>query len=187
MRMSWKLLGFAVVLCTLAACKDQPVAPRTESAAPMTVGLAAASRADVTVVPDIVVGLPIGNCNGFDVLADWTAEFRTVLVVDKAGTPAHEQMVYHVNGPSTYYNSVKPEVRLRGGPGEGQAAHLNFVNGTVVVAGLLWKVVLPGGGRILMDTGEQTFDLATGVITHTGGHHQYYEGDFGTLCQALTP
>ncbi len=28
MKMPWKLLGFAVVLCALAACKDQPVAPQ---------------------------------------------------------------------------------------------------------------------------------------------------------------
>lgn len=31
MRMPWKMLGFAVALCALAACKDQPVAPQADA------------------------------------------------------------------------------------------------------------------------------------------------------------
>ena len=185
MKTTWRMLGLAALLVTLAACKDQPVAPQAD--AQVVAGPMAAGRATVTVVPDVVVGTVVGSCVGFDILADWTADWRTVVVADKAGNPAQEQMVYHVNGPSTYYNSVHPEMRLRGGPGEGQDAHLSFVKGTVVVAGLQWKVVLPGVGPIFMDAGELTIDMATNVITHTGGHHQWYESDFGALCQALTP
>lgn len=33
MRMPWKVVGFAVAVCALAACKDQPVAPRTDAQA----------------------------------------------------------------------------------------------------------------------------------------------------------
>lgn len=172
----------------LAAGCERPTstAPSAQSA-PSPAGLAADRRTDISVVPDNVVGVAIGSCIGFDVLADWTAEFRTVAVVDKAGNPAQEQLVYRVTGRTTYYNSLQPDKLLYGGPGEGQAAHLNYVNGSVVVSALQWKVVVPGVGPIFMDAGEITFDLATGAITHAGGHHQYYEGDFAALCQALTP
>jgi len=178
-----KLLGILTLGAVVISCSDQATSPQVTA----TAGLAAARRADVQVVPDNVVGVAVGSCEGFDILADWTAEFRTIAVADQSGNPAQEQLVYRVIGQTKYYNSLQPDKLLYGGPGEGQAAHLNYVNGSVVVSALQWKVVVPGVGPIFLDAGEITIDLATGAITHAGGHHQYYEGDFAALCQALTP
>lgn len=195
MKKSFAILALGAVAM---ACSDQATSPQakavaptstapTAQSAPSRAGLAADRRAVVQVVPDNVVGVAVGSCVGFDILADWTAEFRTIAVLDKAGNPAQTELVYRVTGQTKYYNSLRPDKLLYGGPGEGQAAHLNYVNGSVVVSALQWKVVVPGVGPIFIDAGEITFDLATDVITHEGGHHQYYEGDFAALCQSLTP
>ncbi len=63
----------------------------------------------------------------------------------------------------------------------------DYDNGNIVVAGPVWRVVLPGVGPIFMDVGEVKLDIATFTITHTGGTHQFWESDLAALCDALTP
>jgi hypothetical protein len=156
-------------------------------AAPSTPDLSADRRANIQSFQDNVVGFRLGTCSGFDILVDWTAELRQVSVTDAAGSLDRAEWIYHILGQSKYYNSLDPSLAVYGGPGEMETDHFDYDGHSLLRAGPIWRIVLPGTGPILMDVGEVSLDLSTGVITHSGGLHLSQPGDFAALCDALTP
>ncbi|HEY7033528.1 MAG TPA: hypothetical protein VH482_19485 [Thermomicrobiales bacterium] len=53
------------------------------------------------------------------------------------------------------------------------------------IAGLFAKVVLPGGGSILLDVGKIVYD-PDGDIAFAAGPHQFTDGQVAKLCAALS-
>lgn len=138
-------------------------------------------------IPDVVVGAPIGSCGAFDILGDWVGLRQLTLLYDKNGVLVREGFHYRVIGQSRYYNSTDPSVEVLGGPGEVNPGSYNFVNGTLVSSGDIWKIKLPGYGVIFHETGRTVFDLATFTIQRDTGQNQFNDQDFAALCEALTP
>lgn len=179
-------LVLTLVPLFLFACDRETLAPDTEQA-PAIPSLSANGQARIRVIPYNVVGVDLGSCGGFDILADWSAELRILEVFDQDGADTLRKETYDIIGQTTYYNSDLPNLLIRGGPGEGENVIYRFNQSYAIVTGLIWRVVLPGIGPIFLDAGAVKFDLATGAVTYAGGQHQYWEGDFGALCAALTP
>jgi len=140
-------------------------------------------------IPDNVVGLAIGTCDGFDILSDWSALQQLTLHYDKDGNLVREGFHYRLLGQSRYYNSTDPSVGVLGGPGEVNPGSFDFVNNTLVSSGDSWKIKLPGYGTIFHETGRTVFDMSTSpwTIVRDTGHNQFNDQDFAALCEALTP
>jgi hypothetical protein len=180
-----RMLALVLAPLVVLACDREPAAPTLPH-------LSAARSADVQDFTDAVSGFFVGSCQGFDVLSDWTADWHIVMQYDEEGTPHRQVSVYRLLGQSRYYNSTRPDLAVYGGPAEIQNAIWEYDRGVILLAGPTWRIVLPGSGPIFVDIGEVTIDLAAFlsgqiVVTHSGGHHQWFENDFGALCTALTP
>ncbi len=148
----------------------------------------AAGRTEVVKnIPDVVVGFTVGSCDGFDILSDWAAVMQITLHYDKDGSLVRQGFQWRVLGQSRYYSSADPTLEIRGGPGEAQAGSFDFVNGTVVYSGNVWKIRLPGYGAFFHETGRTVLDLATFTIQRDTGKNQFNDQDFAALCEALTP
>lgn len=170
----------------LVACDPELVAPSGQSLTPTARSLSTSARIDIERASEVIVGYNAGTCPaGFDVLMDWTGEFRHSRRYDKDGNLAQEAWVYRYSDGSLY-NSAHPEVSLSSGPGETQIFNFFYDKGYFVSAGPVARVVVPGLGPIYVDIGMVKIDLATFTITHEGGTHQFWEGDLTGLCAALT-
>jgi hypothetical protein len=174
-------LTLTIVPLLLLGCGQEPAAPAPPE-------LSAARRTAIERgLTDHVAGAYLGSCSGFDILSDWDAEIQFNLHFDKDGNLVRQETLYHLIGLSAYYNSVDPNLVLYGGPNETQNIHWDYVDGWLLSAGPVWRLVVPGYGPILMETGVWKVDLATWTITHSAGQNQVLDGDFASLCDALTP
>jgi hypothetical protein len=194
---AWLGLAGIVVVSVLAACSESagPLGPRPEArasrlptAATAVPGTPSYARAEVIRdIPDVVVGLNLGSCGTFDILADWTASLSLTFHYDQDGNLVWLNSTYRTIGRSRYYNSSDPAIEVAGGPGEFQATRVDLVDGVARGSGPSYKVTLPGYGAIFFETGTFTVDLSTNAVTHNSGQNQLLEADFAALCRALTP
>ncbi|MGH3716692.1 MAG: hypothetical protein ACRDT4_25025 [Micromonosporaceae bacterium] len=60
------------------------------------------------------------------------------------------------------------------------------LDGTVTEVGLVFRDSAPGGWVGLMDRGRLVFDSSGNLVFEAGPHPQLH-GEFGELCEALTP
>lgn len=53
------------------------------------------------------------------------------------------------------------------------------------VSGLIAHINIPGEGQIMIDAGQVVFDLNTGERVFEAGRHDYMDGNWQALCDAL--
>jgi hypothetical protein len=98
-----KSLLTLVPLLFLVSCDQGPVAPSSQPFAPTLRGLSTGARTDIERGSVPVVGASYGTCTGgFDVLADWTAEFRHSMRYDRDGNLVQDLWVYRYSDGSVY-------------------------------------------------------------------------------------
>jgi hypothetical protein len=127
------------------------------------------------------------SCSGFEILSDYTIELRHNTHYDRDGNVAREEWLAHWIGQTRLYNSAQPEVELFAGPGEVQNSHWDHVNGRLVSALSVMRVIVPGIGPVVMETGAWQIEIATWTLYRDSGWNFLWEGDFTALCAALTP
>jgi hypothetical protein len=132
--------------------------------------------------------IAVCNCGDFEVWENWVDFFHGTVVYDKDGQQVRQVMNTSFGKTNTYYNASNPGLFLNGSPGEGQNFRFEFKDGVLYMSGVLNKIVIPGYGHILMETGFVAFKIETGEILANRGHNQYLtDRDFEALCGFLRP
>jgi hypothetical protein len=83
---------------------------------------------------------------------------------------------------------MDPNKFVLGGPGELEVDHYLYEDGSLVSdtwTGVPYKVVLPGYGTILMETGRAVFDFTTDQLLFNSGQNQAVDGDLAAICDVL--
>ena len=128
------------------------------------------------------------DCGDFQVWEDWVDFFHGVVVYDRDGQQVRQLMNTSFGTTNVYYNASNPELFVNGSPGEGQNFRWDFKNGILYMSGVLNKIVVPGHGPILMETGLVAFNMETGEVLTNRGHNQSLtDREFGALCDFLRP
>ena len=126
-------------------------------------------------------GYPAADCGTFDILVDFTYEFKIKVYFDNEGNWTKYVERIRVVGNSVWYNSVNPEISFLGGPGENET-QVWYPDGRYVITGLSVKIQVPGSGLMILDAGRKIFDLATGEMVFQAGPSDFY-GDTTALCE----
>ncbi len=130
---------------------------------------------------------PIVDCDGFQVLSDYTVEGFFSLNFDDDGNlvsaRAHGKFVEDV-----WYNSENPSIRIDAGRGAVQNERYDFLGDppTVAIAGLASKITFPGYGVVFLDAGLVVFDLDTDEILFKRGPSDFYDGNGDIICSILS-
>jgi len=139
---------------------------------------------------DTVTAGPQAQCDGFQIWADWVAQYTLIMHLDDAGNLLRQNNLYRVLGESIYYNSTDPAKAVSGGPGEVQPQSVNSVTGVIMFQGLGWKIRIPGAGIILAETGVtvlqcEPYTFANCVVVRDAGWNQVNTGDWAAVCNYL--
>ena len=121
----------------------------------------------------------IWSCGAFDILDEYVVNFTVRRMRDRNGTVI--RLVEQVWGVDTFVNSVTGK-RLPA-PYHNNT-FVDFAAGQANIAGIIFKVVVPGVGPVFMDLGMITVDRQDNVYFRAGPH-QAFDGDFAALCEAL--
>ena len=119
------------------------------------------------------------DCGDFEVLDRYVLNVTVRRMLDRFGNRI--RLIEEVWGVDTFVNSAT---------GKEIAApyhnntFVDFSTGRADIAGVIFKVVVPGVGPVFMDVGLVTVDRA-GNVYFSAGPHQYEDGNVGTLCEAL--
>jgi hypothetical protein len=146
---------------------------------------AGSGRTEIVRLPPLQATEWVADCGAFWVKEDFTSLVTLHLQYDKAGSLVKEMDNIRMDGHSTFYNDQVPSLSVKGGP-EGIVVKVNYLDGTVTMSGLNYKVTLPGVGVIFHNGGHYTFSPATGWV-RVGGPDDWWSGDTDALCRALTP
>ena len=138
--------------------------------------------------PTQVFGFYTAGCETFAVLADFTVEGFFVVHYDKDGNVTHVNQ-HQSYTDASYYNSEFPDVRIEGGPGEGENDRFVYTGESpfLVITGPFFKITLPGAGVIFHQAGRTVFDLNTFEVLFQAGPSDFTDGNVDALCAALTP
>ena len=127
------------------------------------------------------------DCGDFQVWEDWVDFAHGVALYDKSGLQVRQLTNTDFGGTNVYYNASNPDLFLVGRPGEGQNFRWEWKDGMLYMSGVFNKIMIPGYGHILMETGHWTVNLATGEGTNTGRDLILSDGDLDALCSYLRP
>ncbi len=123
-------------------------------------------------------------CGTFFLHEDIVVDVTDILFFDEAGNPDHAQV--HVNLLGIITN---PDGETFRDPGY-QSVFIDFAgtpedpsDDTVVGAGLVFNITVPGQGSVVQDTGLIIFEPDGDVIIH-GPHEQFEQGN-ELLCSVL--
>jgi hypothetical protein len=143
---------------------------------------AAADQPDVFGPFSYTASYSFWNC-GFEVAVVLEGTFtnrgfvnplRNINYIREVGTATNPATGATVEIRHMYTELVQPPA----GPEEGQ--------GTFTVRGLTTRVLLPGGGVVLIDAGYLVWRYPDGFVFVAHGNHELeIEGDFSELCAAL--
>ena len=131
------------------------------------------------------LGFFIGDCGTFNVLSDGSFDGHYKLWLDEDGNFIRAQQRYNYDG--VYYADTNPDEYIRGGPGEGENDHIDFIDETVAVSGTWIKVRIPGYGVIFHEGGRLVIDLVTGEVLFQAGPSDFRDENLAAICAALTP
>jgi hypothetical protein len=134
-----------------------------------------------TLPPAQFLGYPAADCGTFDVLADFTYVISYEVYFDKDGNWKKYVERIRTVGNSLWYNSANPEISFLGGPGENEVQTW-YPDGRYIVTGLSVKIVIPGSGPMILETGRTIFDTETWEILFQSGPSDIY-GDTTALCE----
>jgi hypothetical protein len=142
-----------------------------------------------------VFGQYLTDCDGFDILADFSGDGHAIFFMDKDGNVVRENT--HIRyTDARIYNSNDPSLELREGPGEVENYHWDYFGDppTLALAGTSFKVTVPGYGLVLIRTGRVVADLAPEFkITFIVGQNSFEDDESlnedvrATLCMLLSP
>ena len=121
----------------------------------------------------------IWDCGAFDILDEYVVNFTVRRMRDRDGTVI--RLVEQVWGVDTFVNSVTGKALPA--PYHNNT-FVDFAAGRANIAGIIFKVVVPGVGPVFMDLGMITTDREDNVYFRAGPH-QFFDGDFNALCAAL--
>jgi hypothetical protein len=145
--------------------------------------------------PFEVRGDVIANCadygvGDFQILADYEAEIHDATLLGKDGLPV--QLVENFKVKWSVYYSPETGKSINGGPGESQQMRMLFENGVPVShrwSGAVFKVVVPGYGPTLLETGRARWIWdATGTahwLDTNSGHNDWVDRDLTALCEYM--
>ena len=127
----------------------------------------------------------VATCGDYDILEKFDAKVKVKAHYDKDGNLINEMVHFGTDGQSTFYNSEAPEIGISGGP-EGVVLKFDYVDGTMTISGLAYKVNVPGVGVLFHQGGHYVCDLAWNC-TNVGGPNDAWGGNTDALCEALAP
>lgn len=132
------------------------------------------------------IGDFVGDCGSFYALNDVAFEGFFIEHFDKGGSLVFVTQHFDF-GNSIYYRSDDPTVFLVGRPGEVASERyvLTADTPTVIIAGLLYQVTVPGHGVIFHQVGRIILDLDTGEVLFQAGPNDFVSQDVAALCAAL--
>ena len=133
--------------------------------------------------PDDVVGLFVANCGDFAALLDFTEQGHFILHFDQDGNLVRVNQ--HFEFPNdVYYNSESPEISFTGNAV--QNTNVDLVDNNIAIAGLQFKLTVPGQGVVFHEVGRLFIDLNTGDVLMQAGPADFSDGNTAALCAALT-
>jgi hypothetical protein len=115
---------------------------------------------------------------GFPVTVDISGVQTVQVLYDAAGNPIRVQIHGNTEG-TLFVNGITLRDIDR------VQTFDDLVEGTHTEIGLLFRVLLPGGGSVIADVGRLVFD-AEGHLIFEAGPHPALHGDFAALCAALS-
>jgi hypothetical protein len=122
----------------------------------------------------------LAHCPGFDVLDQYDATVVTTRFVDQAGTTVELRL--SIQGTDTYVRSDTGRAIVQPTRFTARIDQQALVN---ISAGLVYRLVVPGLGNVLLDAGRTVYDFATGSFVFLAGPHQVTTGDTAGLCAAF--
>jgi hypothetical protein len=158
--------------------------------AAMMVAMAAMAGSAAAIKPVVEEGtiapkdpVPIGDCEGFQVLDLFVLNFSAKEFYDKNGELV--RVVEQIRGTDTFINSkTGKEFTSRFQNTE----HIDLTAEPVkAVTGVQGLLTVPGSGAVLLDVGRIVTNLETDEVTFQAGPHQLVEGDLAGLGEALGP
>ena len=137
-----------------------------------------------------VTGFVVGQCDGFQILADWVFQLSWVDLYDKSGQFVQEIDHYRVLGQTVYYNSEDPTKAVFGGPGESEQSQYDGATGMIYGHGAIWKIKVPGYGVIFAETGTyilqcDPYTFSNCELVSNTGHNQFWDNDLAAVCDYL--
>jgi hypothetical protein len=145
--------------------------------------------------PFEVKGDLIADCSkygvgDFRILTDYAAEVHDATLLGQDGLPI--QLVENFKCLWSRYYSPETGKEVKGGPGESQQMRMLFENGLPVShrwSGAVFKIVVPGYGPILLETGRARWIWDAAGTAHwldtNSGHNMWVDRDLTALCNYL--
>ena len=144
----------------------------------------AAKPLKVNFGPDDILGFLVADCGDFNVLLDFTVQGHFIVHFDKDDNPV--RVNEHFEFPNdVYYNSESPEISFTGNAV--QNTNVDLVDNNIAIAGLQFKLTVPGQGVVFHEVGRLFIDLNTGDVLMQAGPADFSDGNTAALCAALTP
>jgi hypothetical protein len=116
---------------------------------------------------------------GFDVDVHFAGTVRYIAFFDNQGNLTSVQLHTNATGTMTANGITLDEV-------DHNTETIDLVDGTDTEVGIVFRESLPGLGIATMDRGRVSATL-DGNLLFEAGPHPALDGDFTTLCAALTP
>jgi hypothetical protein len=123
----------------------------------------------------------IADCGTFKILDKYELSSTVILFFDDTG--ALTNFVEQNYGTDQFSNSVTGKT-LRAMPFHNTVL-VDRIAHTGTTSGIVFRVVVPGAGAVLLDVGRIIATRAGGV-TFEAGKHQFIDGDLGGVCAALS-
>jgi hypothetical protein len=123
----------------------------------------------------------LADCDGFQVFDDYDETIVRSDFYDNDGILIETHLA--INGTDTYRQSVTGQSIIMG---THYMVHIDRRTMLDSAGGLLYHLLIPGLGHVLLDAGRTVYDRTTGTLIFLAGPHQVMDGDTSGLCAAFT-
>ena len=138
----------------------------------------------INIGPNDFTGFLVTDCGSFNVLLDFTQKAHFILHFDQDGNLV--RVNEHFEFPNdVYYNSENTEIYITGNAV--QNTNIDVLDNNIAIAGLQFKLTIPGQGVVFHEVGRLFIDLDTGDVLMQAGPADFSDGNTAGLCAALTP
>jgi len=132
----------------------------------------------------IVDSYTAAECEGFDIILEYTYYGEMLIFYDSAGNP--DRIFYNQRYPYVMYNSEDPSKRFSSTPAAGDERWLHYKDGEMTVAfGSFHDLAkIPGMGNVWRGIGRVVWNLVPPYETIFEVKKQFV-ADFATMCSYL--
>ena len=123
----------------------------------------------------------LADCDGFQVFDDYDETIGVTNFYDNDGNLIETHLA--INGTDTYRQSMTGQSITMG---THYMVHIDRRTMLDSAGGLLYHLMIPGLGHVLLDAGRTVYDRTTGTLVFLAGPHQVMDGDTSGLCAAFT-